>query len=659
MMRQAWARAGGRLGRLLGVVAAVLLAGAAQAQDIAVSAKADRESVRPGGVVVIAVVMDHPDGFHTWPGANVELPKSVDETAERTRIGLGKGGPRFIREAGLQWPETYPGEVPDLATGGRVTVPLYSGRAVAFVTVGVAEDAPVGPVSIPVALSYQACDDQVCYPGESPVLKVNVTVTADAPLEGSRAGDFAAYRPVEVQGWRMPDAGSAGGGDDAPAAESPSLFGVGFGGGLIVLFLVAALGGAVLNLTPCVLPVIPIKVMTLVEHAKSPGRRLMLGFWMAVGVVAFWTAVGLPMAILNTAYDPSRVLFGTWWVTLGLGLVIAAMGLGIMGLFNFSLPQFAYGVNVRADSVTGSLLFGVMTGVLGLPCFGFVAGGLLAGAATLPPLTIMVVFVGLGVGMAAPYLVLSARPGLVERIPRTGPASDLVKQVMGLLLLAAAAYFVAAGIRVLLTDYPYMSASLVWWVVAFFVAITGAWTAARTLRIARSAAWSSLVTLASAGVVFAAVAFAWVSTRTDRLDWERTRGEARADDSIVPGAWLPYNPRRLEKALASGRVVVVDFTADWCINCKFLKRTVLDSDSVRGRFERDGAILIEVDNTSRASPGWDYLRSLGRTAVPTLAVYGPGVESPLIYNAYRAETVLDAMDRAGRAPVAEGPRGPD
>src|SRR5690606_24596669 len=137
----------------------------------------------------------------------------------------------------------------------------------------------------------------------------------------------------------------------------------------------------------------------------------------------------------------------------------------------------------RADSPSGSFMFGVMTAVLGLPCFGFVAGGLLAGAATLPPLLIMVIFLGLGVGMAAPYLVLSAYPNLVNKVPRTGPASELVKQVMGLLLLAAAAFFVAAGVKALLLEKPWLSESIAWWAVAFFITIAGLWLAFRTLQI--------------------------------------------------------------------------------------------------------------------------------------------------------------------------------
>ena len=206
---------------------------------------------------------------------------------------------------------------------------------------------------------------------------------------------------------------------------------------------------------------------------------------MAIGVVAFWAGIGIPAALFTAAADPSRI-FGIWWLTLGIGLLIALMGVGIMGLFTIQLPAAAYAVNPKADTAWGSFLFGVMTGVLGLPCFGFVAGALLAGSATLPPATIMIIFTSMGVGMAAPYLVLAAKPSLVERIPRTGPASELVKQVMGLLLLAAAAYFIGSGLIALVIDYPYLAKQLHWWVVAL-CAVLLVWLADKDLRFVECA----------------------------------------------------------------------------------------------------------------------------------------------------------------------------
>jgi len=318
-----------------------------------------------------------------------------------------------------------------------------------------------------------------------------------------------------------------------------------------------------------------------------------------------------------------------------------------------------YMINPKADSAGGSFVFGVMTAVLGLPCFGFVAGGLLAGAATLPPLVIMVIFFGMGVGMAAPYLLLSANPQWIAKIPRTGPASELIKQVMGLLLLAAAAYFVSSAIKGLLSAKPYLKDSMPWWAVAFFVVLAGVWLMLRTLQISKKA-WPKVVMPILAIVsMLVTLSFANGLAKTARIDHERQHaagGGGGAEDSIVTGAWLSYNPARLKKAQESGKIIVADFTADWCINCKVLKRTFLDRDPVRSRLLSGDVIMIEVDCTNSDAPGWTWLRSLGRTAVPTLAVFSPNLPDPIIMNAYTSDTVMDAMARATGAVPAEKDR---
>ncbi len=630
--------------------------------EVTTRALPSRSEAAPGDQVVIAVVIDHADGWHIWPAEHVELPSDIAETAMRTTITLSDSADWISSIGGIQWPPAKPTPVANPMGGDPVTVPTYGGRAVAYIPITISPTAEPGDRSLDLSLFYQACNDVTCLPPEDPTLTVTLSISPTPAPTSNDPDLFAAFDPSKVTPTDPPASGaasepgpsstpgSAAATAPAPPAttSSPSIFGYQLGNSAVILLLASILGGAILNLTPCVLPVIPIKVMTLVQHAGGSKRRaLLLGLWMALGVVTFWVAAGLPMAIFSATLDPSRLIFGTWWVTLALGLLIALMGLGIMGLFMINLPQSVYMVNTKADSPSGSFMFGVMTAVLGLPCFGFVAGGLLAGAATLPPMLIMVIFLGLGIGMAAPYLVLSAYPNLVNKVPRTGPASELVKQVMGLLLLAAAAFFITAGIKALLSQKPWLSESIAWWAVAFFITLAGLWLTLRTLQIARKT-WPKLVMpalslLAIAGTVLFANGF----SATAREDYLARMAAGGADDSIITGAWLPYTPARMEKALASGKVVVADFTADWCLNCKALKRGVLDRDPVRSRVTAGGdVILIEVDLTSKADPGWRFLAELGRSNVPTLAIFGPGLDDPIIHNAYTPEIVLASIAQA-------------
>jgi thiol:disulfide interchange protein DsbD len=709
---------------LLALAAGVALAAPLQDDGpVAVRAVVQHPAVEQGGKLVIAVVLDHKSGYHTWPAAEVELPKTI-EFAIRTEITLPIdekaqdaakkaatdakkpdaeieairvfATPSWVMNLdGVQFPEAHKGKVADPSgtSDKPLNVPLYSGKAIAFMRVQVKPDAPIGEKTFNVRVAYQSCNEQTCTMPQDLTVPVTIKVVKSGEKDAGLTKDNEAALFATFNGKWTTATGAAP--VTAPRVETPapkpdpapapapkkdsnhatvtpvpsnlsppdsasatpvngSFFGFNIGSSALVLGLFGIIGGVLLNLTPCVLPVIPIKVMSLTQHAASKRHAFVLGVWMALGVVAFWTAAGIPMAIISRGLDPSRFIFGVWWVTLIIGMIIALMGLGIMGLFNINLPQSVYMIETKADSPTGSFMFGVLTAVLGLPCFGFVVGGLLAGAATLPWFAILAVFVGLGVGMAAPYLLLAVRPELLRFIPRTGPASELVKQVMGILLIAAAAYFIAAGVKAVTSDYPYLEGSIAWWAVAFFIAIAGLWLIIRTFQITKSAVRRiSFVAVAVAMVVGIGM-FAKGKFADDRKNYEALAAAMKKQGpstAVVPsGVWMKYTPELLASVRASGRSVFLDFTADWCINCKALRRLLLDRDPVLARLTSTDIVLMEVDCTSTRAPGWDLLKELNRTGVPTWAVYGPDTKGPPVVidlTTPTSQTVLDAINRAG------------
>jgi thiol:disulfide interchange protein len=638
---------------LLATLAALLVHAVADAQGpparAQVSAQASQARVAPGGQLAIAVVIDFDPSWHAWPAeAQLDLlPEAFQAFVIPTEIGLDSV-PAWLSAVGeAQLPDTHAAPVPNLAGDGPavIEVQTYSDRAVAYIPVLLDENAPLGPATLTARVFYQACDETTCMPpvvatAEIPIEIVPLESAGGEPADADLFAGFDATAYAGLEAGRIAQRDGGRGASAPTTAPGRKFFGIPVPAadgvaGVVVLALLSALGGFILNLTPCVLPVIPIKVLTISQHAGSPGRSLVLGLAMAVGVVAFWVGIGVPVAFFAGVTDPSRI-FGIWWVTLGIGLVIGLMGVGIMGLFSINLPQQVYMVNPKADSLGGSFLFGVMTAVLGLPCFGFVAGALLAGAATLPPAVIMVIFGSLGVGMAAPYLVLSAKPSLVERIPRTGPASELVKQVMGLLLLAAAAYFVGSGALGWLSEHPDLGKSLPWWskavhwwLVAMFAALAGLWLLIRTFQITPKPGRRVAFTVVALLLGGAAVAYAADTTR-------------RLADNI----WTPFDEAELVAAQERGQVVVVDFTAEWCLNCKALKAAVLERQPVKGELLKPGVVPMVADLTSTKAPGWDKLRDLGQTGIPLLVIYGPGLEEPWQSNAYTSQQVLDALARA-------------
>lgn len=605
---------------------------------------ASQSHVRPGENVVIAFVLDHAPGWHSWPSAAQDvLPEHIASFALRTEAGIVGETPAWVSHVGpVQWPEPHPAPVANPMDGAPIEIPTYGGKAFAYLPIVVADDATAGEVSLPVRLFYQACDDKVCMRPQDERVSIAFTIApAGAAIDAPSGADatFADFDPSVFARMRAGEVAAA------PTSGSTSsvrtFFGIAVptGHGVIAaltLALLAAAGGFILNLTPCVLPVIPIKVMTISRHAGTPGKSLYLGLWMAAGVVAFWLGIGLPVAFVTTVTDPSRI-FGYWWVTLGIGLIIAIMGVGIMGMFTIKLPDKAYMVNPKAETAGGSFLFGVMTAVLGLPCFGFVAGALLAGAATLPPLMVLLIFSSLGVGMALPYLVLAAKPGLVDKLPRTGPASELVKHVMGLLLLGAAAFFLGSAFKAfvserpsLMSDLPWWSGVAHWWLVALCVAAAGVWLAVRTWQITPKPGRRVAFSIVALALVGSGVGYAADVTR-------------RARDNF----WLPFDEAAMQSALADGKIVVVDFTAEWCLNCKALKAAVLDRNPVKAALLRPQVVPLVADLTSTQAPGWEKLSELGQTGIPLLVIYGPGPEAPWMSNAYTAPQVLAALEQAG------------
>lgn len=664
--------------RMVPCLLAVLLsvAGEAAAQPptmgegrAAVSVQWSQDAYLPGQRGALAVIFDIQPRWHIYGGRGTPdapdgyIPTTIDIT-----------WPEGWTPGAMRWPAVH--TVLFGPPGSQESLKVFEGRTVVVVPFAVGDSVSPGTAVVAVRAGYQACDDQVCEMPRTDTVDETVRVAPSgtalnanpdpalaalfaAALEGDGPATEGASETAE------PTSAQSGGPSTAPAtsgaAASPrKFFGIplpqpGGTANLALLALLSALGGFILNLTPCVLPVIPIKIMTILQHAGHPGRTFMLGVWMALGVIAFWAGIGLPVAFISGVGDPSRI-FGIWWLTLGIGLLIALMGAGVMGLFTIQLPQSVYAVNPRADTAWGSFLFGVMTAVLGLPCFGFVAGALLVGVAAMPSGTIMTIFTSLGVGMALPYLVLSARPSLLASIPRTGPASELVKQIMGLLLLAAAAYFVGSGLIALVNEHPYLARQLHWWTVALLGAVAGLWLIVRTFQITPRTGPRLFFTAAGLVIGSAAAIYAIDATGKARADWE-IHQKALAESggaAYVHGVWNNWTPAAFEKARADGHIVVLDFTAEWCLNCKIIKAAVLNKDPVRTELNSDDVVKFTVDNTSTTAPGWKFMADLGQSGIPLLAIYTPGRDDPWLSNAYTAQQVMDAIAAARSNRIARG-----
>ncbi len=617
---------------VVGVLVAAMLCTPALAQPrkVEVSAVASRTDVLPGDQVAVAVVFRHEDGWHVHTN-NPVIPKSWgDFPAIATRIvvtpspGMTAGAP--------QWPA--PSEIRlDLgATGTPEPYLVYEGEAIAFVPLLIDANAPPGPRTVRISASYQACDDRTCLPQQTDELEVQINVVAPGSARGPE-NQPALFATLDRSIFARV-------GTPAPTLSQNAtfnLFGWSFTVGAgnpvqaLVIVLLAALGGFVLNLTPCVLPVIPIKIMGLSAVAGNRGRLLVLGVSSSLGTIAFWLGIGIAMVTL-TSFKAINQLFQFWWFPLGVGIFIFVMGLGMLGLFTVRLPQAVYAVEADKGSIGGSFVFGIMTAVLSTPCIAPFMGAAAAWAVTQPAGLTLTVFTAIGVGMATPYLVLAAFPALIEKVPRTGPASDLVKQVMGLLLLAVAVFFAGTGVDPLVRQPIDPPMRWHWWIMVALVVAAMAWMVARTMTITRSSgkrAFFSAAALAVSG------AMAVVAIRvTDR----------------GPIDWVAYTPERFAEARGAHKVVVMDFTAEWCLNCKALETGVLHRPAVASVLNGPGVVPMRVDLSGDNRAGQDMLKSLNWVGIPLLSIWGPGLSEPLNYDTYTPDTVVKAVERAKGAP---------
>jgi thiol:disulfide interchange protein DsbD len=284
-------------------------------------------------------------------------------------------------------------------------------------------------------------------------------------------------------------------------------------------------------------------------------------------------------------------------------------------------------INPQQDSLKGSFALGILAAVLSTPCTAPFMGAAAAWAATQSPLTTVSTFAAIGGGMALPYLLLSAFPHLVNRMPKAGPASELIKQVMGLFMLAATAYFLGVGIIALLSSPLKPPSKIYWWPVMGLVAAGGAWLAFRTLALAGKTITKT---------VFVSLGFILMVSPI----W----GAWRLSDE-GPIKWTYYTPARFEAAITQRKTVVMDFTAEWCLNCKVLEESVLHDQRIIKLLAQKHIVPMKVDLTGNNPAGKDKLEAVGSLTVPLLVVFAPD-GNPVFKSAfYTVDQILDAVER--------------
>ncbi|RYY93403.1 MAG: protein-disulfide reductase, partial [Comamonadaceae bacterium] len=392
----------------------------------------------------------------------------------------------------------------------------------------------------------------------------------------------------------------------AAAATPPAAGGSSTTIGFAAALLGALLGGLILNLMPCVFPVLAIKVVGFTRHADDRRGHRIGGIAYTAGVVLSFVALAGVMLALRAAGEQLG-----WGFQLQSPAVVATLAalftliaLNFAGVFEFRslLPSSVATLEAR-HPVANSFLTGVLAVAIASPCTAPFMGASLGLAVGLPAVEALVIFAVLGFGMALPYLAASWLPAVARWLPRPGPWMETFRRLMAFPMFATVAWLV--------------------WVLGQQSGIDGA-GALLALLVALSMVTWALTLRGRTRVTLASLAVAGLALVAWSTGGAITRPPAQPGMAAASGPWQAWAPDRVDQLVASGRPVFVDFTAAWCVTCQYNKKTTLSRDDVLADFIAGNFALLRADWTRRDPAITAALAQLGRNGVPVYVIYRQG-----------------------------------
>src|SRR5437879_4025968 len=394
--------------------------------------------------------------------------------------------------------------------------------------------------------------------------------------------------------------------------------------GVFTFLLFGFIGGIILNLMPCVLPVISLKIFGFIQQAgQSRQKILRSGIAFTIGIFAWFLALALLLIGLKGAGRDvtwGGFQFTNAYFVLALSVIVLVFALNLFGVFEISLPQsMTRGLLSTSDrkDFVGSFFQGVFATVLATPCTAPFLGTALGFAFTQSPAIILAMFVAVAAGMSAPYLLLSAQPAWMRFLPQPGPWMVHVKQFMGFLLLATLLFLLyVLGAQRGLDGAIWASCFLL--IVAIACWMKGACIVPTASATKRTVSVVILLAL----VIASGAYFIGDKFQSSKIDIAA---------SSASGDWQPFTPERLQTERDQGHAVFVDFTAAWCLTCKFNEKTVLENGAVREAFQRHGVVKLKADWTNGDPVITKLLQQFGRPGVPLYVLYPGKSEEPIVF----------------------------
>jgi thiol:disulfide interchange protein len=392
----------------------------------------------------------------------------------------------------------------------------------------------------------------------------------------------------------------------------------------------AMLGGLILNVMPCVLPVIGLKILGFVSEAagdRKSASRLTLVY--ALGIVSLILALGIlsitVRGITGQAYGWGEQ-FGSVVFRIASTSFMFALALSFLGIWDIPIPGFATGGKsaelASREGYLGAYFKGIITTILATPCSAPFLGGVFVVALSQPSWVVLIIFTGVGLGMALPYLLLAAQPALLSFVPKPGPWMETFKEFLAFPMLLSVVMFVNGFTG---DQKMAMLAALIFvWFACWMVGRVAPWSeTAVKLRT-----WGLATAIALIGTWGA---FYFMQPSPYRL------------------AWKSYNEESLDRLVGEGHTVLIDFTAEWCQNCKLNLNRAIQTRKVKDWVEKHNVVAMEADLTEYPTHIKDKLNELESISIPVLAIYRPGdSETPIVLRDIVSENdVLKALEQAG------------
>jgi thiol:disulfide interchange protein len=365
--------------------------------------------------------------------------------------------------------------------------------------------------------------------------------------------------------------------------------------------ILAFLAGLSLNIMPCVWPVLPLIVMRIVEQAKQDkGKSIAMGFAFCLGILLFFASLAGANIVLQVFYG-TVLQWGDQFrnpaFVAGMALLLVVLAQFCFGVFTIGVPSSIAGKSSLGKGYWGAVGMGFVAAILSTPCSFAILAAAFAWAQAQPLLLATVAIMVIGVGMAVPYAILTSMPGLLKRLPKAGRWMELFKQAIGFVLLVIAVKLIGALPQTRRMGVLYFAV-----VLGFCVWMWGGWVSYNT-KLSRK--W--LIRIIAMAL---AVAAGWSFLR------------APAGERI---SWQNYDTDLIETARIEGRPVLIKFTADWCLSCQVVEKTVYSRKDVAELIKKKGVLAIKADTTTGDLPATFALKNVyNEPGVPVSMLFMPG-----------------------------------